>query len=623
MTQKNTQTSAEKLAALRGELKKRGLDGFIVPRTDEFQGEYVPPCAERLAWLTGFTGSAGVAIALQDKAVVMSDGRYTEQLAQQVDAKAFDRADSTAVSVAQWLSKEAKTGAKIGYDPKLHTKAELDQWARALKAKNITLVPVDGGNPLDVVWTDRPAAPASTVEVFPETIAGRSAADKREALAQAVRDAGGHGFVVAQPTSIAWLLNIRGTDVPKTPVALSYALVRDNGDVDLFIDPARVDAAVRAHLGNHVHIRKPEELDAALADLAQAAKAADKPVLIDPARAPVWFRMKLEKAGAKVADLKDPSIAARMIKTPQEKKSIIDTHVRDGVAMVRFLKWVEEEAPKGKLTELDVVERLWNFRKMDAGVRDDSFDTISGWAANGAVIHYRATPETNKAITPPGILLVDSGAQYQEGTTDITRTVAVGAPTDEMRENFTRVLKGHINLARAKFPQGTIGAAVDFAARRSLYEENLDFDHGTGHDVDCYLSVHGAGSVISAKSTVELKAGMLISNEPGFYKTGAYGIRIENLILVKEDGKRRETAKDVPMLRFETVTLAPIDRALIKPEIMDDAELQWLNDYHERVYQTLSPRLAADEAAWLRKVTQPLKKNNVTFVPRPGSSPQP
>ncbi len=618
MTDEQFKNSGEKLAALQAQLAAQGLDGFIVPHADEFQNEYTPPSAERLAWLTGFTGSAGIAVVLRDKAVVMSDGRYTEQLKLQVDKQTFAAQDET--DVAAWLGDNAKPGAKIGYDPKLHADSELRWWLKDLKSKKIEFVPLSS-NPVDAIWTNRPAAPSSTVEIFPEAIAGRSAADKREEIAKDVKDAGGHAVVIAQPASIAWMLNIRGKDVPMVPVALSYAVVRDNGDTDLFIDPARITPDVRTHLGNHVTVRDPAELDQALADLAGAAAAEGKPVLTDPVRTAVYFRTALQNAGAAVEDMEDPTRKSRVIKTPQEQKSIIETHVRDGVSMVRFLKWVEEEAPKGNLTEIDIAERLRAFRDMDSGIVDDSFNTICGWAGNGAIVHYHATRETNKTITPPGILLVDSGAQYREGTTDITRTVAIGPPTAEMRENFTRVLRGHIGVATAIAPEKTLGAQFDAFARRPLWEAKRDYDHGTGHDVDCYLSVHGAGGAITKIREIPLRIGMLVSNEPGFYKAGEYGIRIENLVLIKDAGAREGTDGKKRMMEFETVTLAPIDRNLIVPEMMSGDELQWLNDYHERVYQTLAPRLDASTAAWLRNATAPVKKND--SAPDLGNRPRP
>lgn len=621
MTEK---TSKEKLAALRAGLAARGLDGFIVPHEDEFQSEYLPACFDRLSWLTGFTGSSGAAAVLGGRALVVTDGRYDVQVRQQVAAEDFDIevTGGFAGALSGWLGAHAAPGARIGYDPKLHTARAVEALAKALRAKRIELVPVDA-NPLDAAWTDRPAFPDAKVELFPDIIAGRTAAEKRADIAKAVADAGGHAVIVAKPESVAWLLNIRGGDVAHSPLALSYAILRADGDVEWFIDPAKIPADVAPHLGNQVHVQDPGALEARLAVLAREAQAAGSPVLLDHARAPVWFRDVLARHGASVEDAEDPCLLPRAVKTAAEQSHIVDAHVRDGVAMVRFLKWVADEAPKGRLTEQDVADRLEQFRRMDPGFRDTSFDTISGWAGNGAIVHYRVTPESNAAIVPPGLLLVDSGAQYREGTTDITRTVAVGTPTEDMKVDFTLVLKGHIAVAAARFPEGTVGTAIDDRARRALYDENKDYDHGTGHGVGCYLGVHEEAAGISKAGTRPFRAGMLISNEPGFYKEGAYGIRTENLVLVREVGVREHTGphRTVKMLGFETVSLAPIDRSLIVLERLDAQELQWLNDYHERVYLTLAPLLEPDVRDWLREQTQPLKKN---LTPAPaGSRPAP
>jgi Xaa-Pro aminopeptidase len=621
MTQSVLKTSADKLAALRAELHKRGVDGFIVPRADEYQGEYVPARAERLKWLTGFTGSAGTAAVLPQKAMVISDGRYTLQLAQQVDATLFDTQNSSdGDTLAGWLAAQAAPGTKIGYDPRVMTGSDVDGLRAKLKAKNIELVALDS-NPLDAVWADQPAAPMDKVSVFPDAVAGRSAADKRADIAQAVNDAGGTAMVLTMPDSIAWLLNIRGTDVPHVPTALSYAVVHGNGDVDWFIPAAKITPEVRQHLGNHVRVREPAELAPAMAALAQAAQNDNKPVLLDPATSADWFRRTLAGHGAKVAALKDPCVLPKAIKTKEEQAAIIDAHVRDGAAMARFLKWVDDNAPGGGLTELDVEAQLLKFRQKDADLSDTSFDTIAGWAGNGAIVHYRATPATNATIMPPGILLIDSGGQYKSGgTTDITRTVAVGKPTQQMKEHFTLVLKGHIAVATARFPEGTKGPAIDAMARRALWDRNLDYDHGTGHGVGCYLAVHEEACGISTREgAFPFRPGMLISNEPGYYRANAYGIRIENLVLVKEDGAREGSKRK--MLAFDTVTLAPIDRRLVAPELLDAQELAWLNDYHDRVYKTVAPLVEADVAAWLKQACAPLKKN-LSPAARP-AGPQP
>ncbi len=505
-------TSGEKAAALRASLAQQGLDGFIVPRTDEYQGEYLPESAERLEWVSGFNGSAGGAVILKDKAVVMSDGRYVEQMKIQVDHAVFDTAQTGTedkITPQSWIVANAPARSKIGYDPKLHTVSDLAAIKEELKAKNIELVPVTA-NPIDALWAGRPAAPSAPVSVFPESVAGRSAADKRDSIAQAVAKAGGQAFILAKADSIAWMLNIRGNDVPHTPVALSQAIIHADGDVDWFIDTVKITPAVRQTVGNHVRIRPPSELASALADLGTAAKAANKPVLADSGETPVWFKNQLETAGAKVQAFTNPVVAQRIIKTAAEQKGIVEAHERDGVAMVRFLKWLDEEAPKGQLTEPDVVKNLEQFRRMDPEFTDTSFDTIAGWNANGAIIHYNPTDPTmttDKNIKGSGLLLVDSGGQYTMGTTDITRVIPVGNPTDDMKTSFTLVLKGHIDLAKAKVPEGVVGAAVDAFARAALWDSDLNFDHGTGHDVDCGLSVHGTGGIIGMKGTRAIKPG--------------------------------------------------------------------------------------------------------------------
>ena len=597
----------------------QGLDGYIVPHTDEFQCEYTPENANRLEWLTGFTGSAGEAVVLKDKAAAMSDGRYTIQIKDQVDASVFEIADMGEMPVRKWIAVNAPAGAKIGYDPMLHTDRELSAMRKAFKAKKIDLIPVEG-NLIDPLWHDRPAAPASTVELFPDTIAGRTASEKTSQIAADMRKAGGRAVIITKPESVAWMLNIRGTDVKHTPLALSYAIVHDNAAVDWLIEPSRVPAAVRQHLGAHVSVRAPSELLKVLDGLARGAAMQEKMVLVDFDRSPVWFKDRLEKAGAEVEDFTDPCVEPRAVKTLQEQNSIRDAHVRDGVAMVRFLKWLDGEAPKGNLTEIDAANKLESFRRMDSALRDLSFRTIPGWAGNGAIVHYSATPETNKAITPPGILLLDSGGQYAGGTTDITRTIHVGGATPEMKENFTLVLMGHIGIATARFPSGTRGIHLDAFARQALWNKSRDYAHGTGHGVGCYLGVHEDASGIGTRPNekgLTMKPGMLISNEPGFYKEGEYGIRIESLVLVKEDGVVEGTGGKRKMMAFETVTMCPIDRRLIVPEMLTDEQLQWLNDYHEKVYQVLAPRLEDDVKSWLRQATSPLKKNLSTAPNHP------
>ncbi len=616
MTEKPEQDSPERLQALRDELKQKKLDGFLVPRTDEYQGEYVPAGAERLAWLTGFTGSAGLAVILDNKAAVITDGRYDIQVEQQTESGLYETY-SEDMTAEDWLADNGVSGMTIGYDPKLHTPSQLVALKKKLKAKNITLTPVDE-NPLDSVWDNQPAPPMAMVELFPDSIAGRSAQEKRTDIAKALKNENGKAVILTKSDSIAWLLNVRGNDVPHIPVVLSYAILYETGDVHWFVDSAKVPPDVTKHLGSHVQCREPGELENALAYLAHDALKDNKPVMLDFKRTASWFKIKLEDAGAAVENMADPCILPRACKTPEEQAGIIESHIRDGVAMARFLKWLDEEGPKGQLSEIDVEEQLLQYRQQDGDLRDTSFDTIAGWAGNGAIIHYRATPESVKTITPPGLLLLDSGGQYGSGgTTDITRTIAMGTPTEEMQENFTRVLQGHIGVAMARFPEGTVGAQIDLLARQPLWNAGLDYDHGTGHGVGCYLAVHEEAAGISKVGQTPFAPGMLISNEPGYYdKEDEYGIRIESLVLVREDGLRHGTNKI--MMTFETVTMAPIDTRLIKPDMMKDEELAWLNDYHERVYKTLSPRLEPHEhdvKTWLKQACEPLKKN---LAPAPG-----
>jgi Xaa-Pro aminopeptidase len=601
----SSNTAAEKLAELRAELKAQGVQGFFVPRADEYQGEEVPDSAERLAWLSGFAGSAGMAAVLESKAAVVSDGRYTIQLQQQVDGQAFDLVNGRNPEIYAWVVKNAQAKDKIGYDPKLHTVGEVQALAVALKEKNIELVALDS-NPLDAIWDDQPAPPAAQVTVFDEAIAGKSSAEKRQDVASTISNQNGAAFVMSMPDSIAWLLNIRGGDVNNTPLALSYAVMHESGEVDWYIDDQKISAAVRQHVGNAVKICDPAQLEADMNALCAQAVQEGRSVLMDYSSCPMWFYNVANNNNADVRNAKDPVIEPRACKTVQEQDAIRNVHERDGVALAHFLSWLDEEAPKGHLTEMDVADKLLDFRKAGAHFTGNSFDTISGWAANGAIVHYHATKASNATIKGDGLLLVDSGGQYSDGgTTDITRTVCVGTPTDSMKAHFTRALKGHIALARAVFPEGISGAEIDVLTRQALWAEGEDYAHGTGHGVGCYLSVHENGVGISSRANDIFRAGMLVSNEPGFYKENEYGIRIENLVLVQEKGAMNDGRMK---LSFETVSLAPIDQRLIDASLMDTAEIKWLNDYHARVYKTISPHLsnAPSAQSWLKNACKPL-----------------
>lgn len=577
--------NAQKLAALRSALQKEGVGGFIIPRTDEYQGEYVPPSAERLRWLTGFTGSAGTAIVLKDRAVVMSDGRYTIQLRQQVDANLFGLADSTEISPAQWMATHA-AAMTIGYDPRLHTPREVKAWAD----KGISVKPL-AENPVDSVWADRPAPPAARVESFPISYAGVSAEQKLDGIAADIAAAGVEAALITLPDSIAWLLNVRAHDIAHIPVPLSYAIARADGTLDWFIDPARVEEDIRDSFEGRVALHAPGALAAALDALS------GKRVLVDGRRTSVWFTERLKNAGAEIVDAKDPCIARKARKNKAEQAAMRSAHIRDGAAMVKFLRWLEKEGPRGRITELDVEAKLESFRREAPSFRDTSFDTIAGFGPNGAIVHYRASAETNLTLETWNLLLLDSGAQYADGTTDITRTIAIGQPTQQMKEHYTLVLKAHIAVASARFPAGTTGAQIDALARAPLWQHNLDYAHGTGHGVGCYLSVHEEAASLSPRGHDSVEAGMIVSNEPGYYREGAYGIRIENLVLCREDGTAAPNGK--PMLSFETLTLVPFDKTLILTDMLTGDEKFWLATYHKRVLAELSPHLDADTKAWL------------------------
>ncbi len=592
---------AARVALLRAELtaphRSPQLDGFVVPRADEHQGEYVPLCGQRLAWLTGFTGSAGMAIVLKDRAALFVDGRYTLQAAAQVDAELFEIRHLIEEPPARWLGDALGKGAVLGYDPWLHTPQEVERLQAGAARAGATLKPA--ANPIDRIWPARPPAPLAPVVPHPDRFAGESAAAKRTRLGRALQEDGVAAAVLTAPESIAWLLNIRGGDVPHTPLPLSFAILRQDGSVTLFIDRRKLAPGLDRHLGNAVAIEPPERLASALEGLAKSGAR----VQADPATAASWIFDRLKEAGGNIHRAADPCLLPKACKNPVELDGTRAAHRRDGAAVTRFLAWLAQEAPKGRLREIAASDRLEAFRKEGQYFRDLSFPTISGAGANGAIVHYRATPETEKLLEPGTLFLLDSGAQYLDGTTDITRTVAIGTPSPEMRENFTRVLKGHIALATARFPQGTTGAQLDALARRALWQKGLDYDHGTGHGVGSYLSVHeGPQRISKAPNAQPLLPGMIVSNEPGYYKTGAYGIRIENLVAVTPAPEGGERA----MLCFETLTLAPIDRTLVMCELLEADELAWLNAYHARVREVLTPLVDPETARWLEGATTPI-----------------
>jgi Xaa-Pro aminopeptidase len=595
--------SPDRLDALRAELAGRGLAGFVIPRADEYLGEYVPPYAQRLAWLTGFTGSAGLAVVLRERAAIFIDGRYTLQVGAEVDTARFEPRHLLESPPPRWLSTVLVAGDRLGFDPRLHTPDQVEPLRRACERAGAELIACSD-NPLDAVWVvGRPPPPQAPVEIHPESLAGRSSAEKRAEIAAALRTDGSDALVLTAPDSIAWLLNIRGGDVAHTPVPLSFAIVLADGSVDLFIDPAKLAAPDLAdHFGPEVRPARPEALDPALDRLGTEGLR----VRIDPAATSFHVVERLRAAGARIDRGLDPCQRPKACKTPVESEGARAAHRRDAVAMVRFLAWLAEAAPSGEVDELTAAEMLDSFRRQGALYRGPSFATISAAGPNGAIVHYRSTERTNRRLAAGDLYLVDSGGQYLDGTTDITRTIAIGPVGAEERHRFTLVLKGHIAVARAQFPAGTTGSQLDLLARQALWAEGLDYDHGTGHGVGSYLSVHeGPQRISKIGNGVALQVGMILSDEPGYYKTGAYGIRIEALLRVTD--LPAPPGAERPLLGFEMLTLVPIDRALVDPDLLDAAETAWLESYHARVRAEIAPLL--DEPAvieWLERATGPL-----------------
>ena len=598
------QTHEARLAALREELKRRGIDGFIIPISDEHMSEYVGDYAQRLHWLTGFGGSAGFAAVTLNHAAIFVDGRYTVQVREQVNGQLFDYKSVPADSLGGWLTEVCESGARIAYDPWLHTWAWVEALEDKVAPRGITLVPA-GSNRIDAVWADRPAPSPATALVHEDDLAGQSSAEKRAAVADWLAREGHDAVVIPALDSVAWLLNIRGSDVPHTPVALSYVIAHKDGSAELFIAPEKVTPELTRHLGNAVTIRQRAAFEAALGELT------GKSVTLDPDFAVVGIAQGLRAGGAKFTFKQDPTILAKAIKNAAEQQGHRDAQARDGAAVSKFLRWLEVEAPKGGIDELAAAARLQAFREEDASLRDLSFNTISAAAGHAALPHYKVDEDSNIPIPPSSIYLVDSGGQYPGGTTDITRTVWIGPgePSAEMRDRNTRVLKGHIQIDRAVFPQGTVGGQLDVLARQYLWEAGVDYAHGTGHGVGSFLGVHEGPQRIAkpgggqAGTGQELFAGMILSNEPGYYKPGAFGIRIENLVLVEE---RQIEGMEGRWLGFETLTFVPLDRKLIDTSLLTAEEIAWVNAYHARVRALLSPQLAGDDLVWLERETQPL-----------------
>ena len=590
------QNNNQRIPALRKHLRAVGLDGFIVPREDEFQGEYVPEAHDRLRWLTGFGGSAGTAIIMLRKAALFVDGRYILQAPQQVDTHLLDIVPVMETAPSQWLGDTLKRNQTIGIDPRLHSQAAIEAYQRKVAQAGGKLFFTDK-NLVDAIWHDRPALPETKVITQALKLTGQSSADKRRRMADHIKQAQADQLLITQPENIAWLLNIRASDVSHTPFALSFGVLHKNAKFDWYIAADRLSAKVKTHIGQGLRVKAPDHLKADL----RACRG--KKVIVDAHATPAWFFAQLKDA--EIIRMEDPCSLAKACKTKAEINGAVAAHEIDGAALCQFLHWFDTHASTGKLTEIDAAKQAETFRKASGQLKDLSFDTISGAGPNGAIVHYRVTHASNRRLRPGELYLIDSGGQYAQGTTDVTRTLLVGgkaAPKDAI-DAFTRVLRGHIGLAMARFPAGTNGMQLDTLARAPLWAHGQDFDHGTGHGVGSYLSVHEGPQRISKGGTVALQENMIVSNEPGFYAAGRFGIRIENLQYVTA-AKRSKNQR--PMHGFEPLTLAPIDRRLIDVAQLTIDERAWLNAYHARVLKTISPRIPAAAGKWLKRACAPL-----------------
>ena len=583
---------------IRAAMARQGLDGFLVPHEDEHQNEYLPAANDRLAWASGFTGSAGAGVILKDRAAVFVDGRYTLQVRDQVDQGVFEIRDLVEGGVPAYLETAPK-GAVIGYDARLHSPQALDGLKAAAARAGAALKPVVV-NPIDEAWgAERPAQPAAPVVPHPVQYAGEESASKRARVGSAVAALGAQAAVITAPASIAWRFNIRGGDVIRAPLPRSQAVLRADGTARLFLDPAKVTDELPAWLGNQVSLEGPEALDDALAELA------GQKVVVDPAQSSAWYFDTLAAAGAEVVRAMDPCTLPRACKNAVEIAGTVEAHKRDGAALTRFLHWLATEGQVNPPDEKEAVAKLEAFREATGVLKDLSFDTIGAANGHGALPHYRPTERSNERAAPGSLLLVDSGGQYLDGTTDVTRTVAIGEPTAEMVTRNTLVLKGHLAIARLRFPAGTTGSAIDAFARAALWSHGLDYDHGTGHGVGVYLGVHeGPQRISKAPNTVALQPGMIVSNEPGYYKDGEYGIRIENLEVVMP--AEAVGTGDRPMHRFHALTLAPIDRRLVDKSLLSPEEIAQFDAYHARVVREIGPRVEPEIRAWLEEVCAPL-----------------
>ena len=596
------QTHEARHSALREELKRRGLNGFVVPICDEHMSEYVGEYAQRLAWLTGFGGSAGTAVVMADKAAIFTDGRYTVQVRDQVDGKLFDYVAVAQTKPHEWIKAHAMPGDKIGYDAWLHTAQWAEMAGKAAASVGVEMVAVDG-NPIDAVWSDQPERSAAPLVVHETANAGKSSDKKRAEMAAQLKEKGVDAAVIAALDSVAWVFNIRGSDVANTPVPLAFTLLHNDGTAELFVAPEKMTPDVQTHLGNQVTVRRYDEL------AQQLGKLSGKKIGVDPELSVAAIAQALHAGGAEIVNMRDPSILPKAIKNPREQQGTRDAHIRDGAALTRFLRWCSEELVKGGHDELSAAAKLREFREQTGVLQDISFRTISATGPHGALCHYSVNEETNLAIEEGHLYLVDSGGQYLDGTTDVTRVVAVGKPTDEMRKRYTQVLKGHIALAQARFPDGTAGGSLDALARQYLWADGVDYAHGTGHGVGSYLAVHegpqriGMSAGVQAGTGEPLRAGMILSNEPGYYKEGGFGIRIENLVLVR---KAEIAGAEGDYLEFENLTWAPLEPALIDAAMLSPTDIAWVNDYHAQVLDIVGSLLDGDDKAWLKTVCQPI-----------------
>ena len=593
--------SSERLHLLRGELDRLGLTGFILPRADEFQNEFVALDAEQLLWLTGFSGSWGEAVILQERAALVIDGRYTLQAANQVDCTAYELININTSSIGEWLGTHLKAGDQLGYDPRLHTVSEVDSLEKITGKCGAELVPVDP-NPLTCIWTDRPVQKPEPVELHPVKFAGVEASEKIAAIQTKLTEAGRDAVVIGPLDSIAWLFNIRGRDLPHTPFVIAHAVIPAYGKARLFVDPGKLTPDVREALCGFTEIVEPSELKAYIRELGRQKAR----VQLDTANVSRWYWNQLTDAGAIVEKGRDPCMHSKARKNPAEIDGTRAAHLRDGVAISRFLAWFDKTVPNSQLDEIGVAQKLEEFRRESNMLRDISFDTIAAAGPHGAIVHYRPIRSSNLKIEPDTLFLIDSGGQYQDGTTDITRTLAVGEPTSDMRRHYTLVLKGHIALATTRFPEKTRGTHLDASARLPLWRAGLDYDHGTGHGVGSFLSVHEGPPSISRRTSVPLEEGMILSNEPGYYLEGEYGIRIENLLLVTP-------LEDIPggdrkMMGFETLTLAPYDRKLIDVALLREDEIIWIDAYYQRVFEALGDQVDEETRRWLEQATRPLDR---------------